>query len=123
MACDHKPLELEKHRVRLVIGGDALNYFGDPSLPAAALLEAKLLINSVISDSKKGARFMKLDIKDLFFNPSLKKLNTCIFIVNTFYKTSYRNVKSTLDLIAICIMNSTYIYMVQNKLIFWIETS
>ena len=66
MICDYKPLKKEKHRVRLTIGGDKLEYFGDTTSPAASLLETKLLINSTISDSNKGARFMTLDIKDFF---------------------------------------------------------
>ena len=60
MVCDYKPLKEEKYRVRLTIGGDKLEYLGDPSSPAASLLEAKLLVNSVISDSGTGARFMTL---------------------------------------------------------------
>ena len=54
MICDHRPLKTEKHRVRLIIGGDVLDYAGDASLPAASLIEAKLFLNSVISNSDKG---------------------------------------------------------------------
>ena len=48
-----------------------LDYFGDKSSPAASLLEAKLLLNSVISDSHRGARFISLDIKDHFLQSIL----------------------------------------------------
>ena len=71
MVCDHKPLKDEKYRVRLTIGGDVLDYAGDKSSPAASLIEAKLLLNSVISDCDKGARFMSLDIKDFFLQSNL----------------------------------------------------
>jgi hypothetical protein len=71
MVCDHRPLKKEKDRVRLTLGRDVLDYFGDTSSPAASLLEAKLLINSVISDAHRGARFMSLDIKDLFLQSIL----------------------------------------------------
>ena len=64
MVCDHRPLKNGKDRVRLMLGGDVLDYFGDSSSPAASLLEAKLLVNSVIYDAHRGARFMSLDIKD-----------------------------------------------------------
>ena len=71
MVCDHRPLKKEKYRVRLTLGGDVLEYLGDASSPAASLIESKLLFNSVISDSHRGARFMSLDIKDFFLQSIL----------------------------------------------------
>ena len=68
MVCDLRPLRKEKYRVRLTLGGDVLNYAGNASYPAASLLEAKLLLNSTISDTHIGARFMNADIKDFFCN-------------------------------------------------------
>jgi hypothetical protein len=50
----------------LVAGGDKLPYDKDVGSPAASLLETKLLINSVISDATKGAKFMSCDLKDFF---------------------------------------------------------
>ena len=64
--CDYKPFKTEKHRVRMVVGGDRLNYAEDAGAPAASLLETKLLVNSVISDSPKGARFFTCDLKDFY---------------------------------------------------------
>ena len=58
MVCDIRPLKTEKFRVRLTVGGYCLQYPDDTASPAASLLEAKLLINSTISQSSKGARFM-----------------------------------------------------------------
>ena len=55
----------------MTVGGDVLEYLGDASSPAASLLEAKLLINSVISDSHKGAKVLTLDIKDFFLQSNL----------------------------------------------------
>lgn len=66
MACDYRPLKDEKHRVRITVGRDKLPYHEDAGSPAADLLETKLLLNSTISDAKRGARFMCLDIKDHF---------------------------------------------------------
>ena len=66
MVCNYRPLKEEKYRVRITVGGDRLPYHDDAGSPAADLLETKILINSTISDAKKGARFMCLDIKDHF---------------------------------------------------------
>ena len=50
----------------MTVGGDKLSYDEDPGSPAASLLEIKIMLNSVISDAKQGARFMGLDLKDFF---------------------------------------------------------
>ena len=38
----------------------------DAGSPAANLLETKILVNSTISDARKGAWFMSADLKDFF---------------------------------------------------------
>ena len=40
--------------------------------PDATLLDTKLLLNSVISDSKKGARFLTIDLKDHFLQTTME---------------------------------------------------
>ena len=70
--CDIHPPKSEPWRVHLVVGGDKLIYDNDAGSPAASLLETKLLINSVISDARKGARFMSLDLKDFFLKSPMK---------------------------------------------------
>lgn len=55
--CDHRPLKPEPYRVRIVVGGDKLDCEIDSGAPATNLAEFKLLINSVISDAKQGAKF------------------------------------------------------------------
>ena len=62
--CDFRPLKDDPYRVRLTVGGDRLPYAHDSSSPAASLLDAKLIINSVISTP--GSRFISADIKDYF---------------------------------------------------------
>ena len=64
--CDHRPLKTEPWRVRIVVGGDKLSYSSDTGSPTASLLETKILLNSTISDTHKGARFMCMDSKDFF---------------------------------------------------------
>ena len=71
MVCDICHLKEEQYRVWMTIGGDKMTYIGDTASPAADILESKILINSVISDSHKGARFMTIDIKDFFLQSTL----------------------------------------------------
>ena len=63
---DHRPLKSEPFRIRLVVGGDKLDYLEDAGSPAATMLETKILLNSTISDADKGAKFMSADLKDFF---------------------------------------------------------
>ena len=65
-ACDHRPLKEEEWRICCVVGGDKLEWNFDAGSPATDMVETKLLFNSVISDAKAGARFMSLDLKDMF---------------------------------------------------------
>ena len=73
IVCDYRPHKQEKHRVRLTVDGDRLPYNDNVSSPAASLLEAKLLLNSTISDAYKGAQFMTLDIKDFFLQTLMER--------------------------------------------------
>ena len=71
--CDHRPLKTEPNRVRLTVGGDKLDYPFDASSPASNMIDAKLLLNSTISDAHRGARFMSADLKDFFLNTSMER--------------------------------------------------
>ena len=42
--CNHRPLKDEKWRIRLVVGGDRLEYYSDSGSPATDLTETKLLL-------------------------------------------------------------------------------
>ena len=55
--CDYRPLKYKPDQIRLVIGGKKLMYEEDYGATADSLLETKLLINSVISDTKQGSIF------------------------------------------------------------------
>ena len=85
MVCDMMPLKTEKFRVHLTVGGDQLQYLDDTASPAATLLETKILLNSTVSQSANGARFMTLDIKDFFLQtlmkrPEYMKINSKYFL-------------------------------------------
>jgi hypothetical protein len=64
--CNYRPTKDDPWRVRLTVGGDKLEYAGDPGAPAASLIDSKLIINSVISTP--GAKMLTTDIKDYFLN-------------------------------------------------------
>ena len=64
--CEHRPLKSEQMRVRLVVGGNKLTCPYDTGSSAVNSFDIKLLLNSVISDSDKGARLLTLDLKDHF---------------------------------------------------------
>ena len=70
---DYRPLKNEQYRVRITVGGDRLVYLDDAGSPAANLIETKLLVNSTISDAKRGAKFMSADIKDYFLATPMKE--------------------------------------------------
>ena len=72
IVCDYRLLKTEQWRCRLVVGGDKLFYNEDTGAPAASLLDTKILLNSIISDSSKGARFMTCDIKNYFLGTKMK---------------------------------------------------
>ena len=64
-----RALKAETHRVRLIVGGDRLEYAGDASSACAALTTVKMLLNSVIST--EDARFGTIDIKDFYYGTPL----------------------------------------------------
>ena len=66
------PQKSETHRVRLTAGGDKLDYPGDPSSPAVSLLNVKTHINSTISRAKDNAKYMCIDIKNLYLGTPMK---------------------------------------------------
>ena len=48
-----------------------MEYHADPSAPAIGILDTKIHLNSVISDSEIGARYCVADIKDYYLNNQL----------------------------------------------------
>jgi hypothetical protein len=70
--CNIRPQKSETHRVRMTAGGDKLDYPGDASSPTVSMLDAKIHINSVISDAKHGARHLGLDIKNYYLGTPME---------------------------------------------------
>jgi hypothetical protein len=58
---DIRPNKSEVHRIRLIVGGNLIQYLGDVSTRSADLTTSKCLWNSTISTD--GARYMCLDVK------------------------------------------------------------
>ena len=101
MVCDYRPLKDEPYRVILTVGGDKLDYFGKTASLAPNLLETKLLINSVISDAHKGARFLSIDIKDLFLLSSLpSEQKECMRIHSKYFDDEFRKLYNITPIIA-----------------------
>jgi len=66
IVCTMRPNNSEVYRVRMTVGGDRLDAYQDVRSPVISTLDAKLHINSTISDAHKGARYCTTDIKDFF---------------------------------------------------------
>jgi len=62
--CTVRPQKAEKHRTRLVVGGNRIKYPGEVGTPTAEMLLVKILLNSVVST--RGAKFMSIDIKNFY---------------------------------------------------------
>ena len=69
--CAYRPLKDDPFRVRMTVGGDKLPYPDDPSSPSASLLDTKIMLNSVISDADRGARFMTADVKNFYLDTQM----------------------------------------------------
>jgi hypothetical protein len=80
--CDYKPHKKEKERVRLMVGGERLDYSGDVATSTADITTFKILINSTLST--KDAAMMMMDIKKYYVGTPLPRY-ACMrmLLVNT----------------------------------------
>ena len=69
--CTVRPQKAEKHRTRLVMGGNRIKYPGEVGTPTAEMLLVKILLNSVIST--RGAKFMSIDIKNFYLATPMER--------------------------------------------------
>ena len=64
--CTIRQQKKETHQVRMTAGGDKLDYHDDASSPTVAILDAKIHINSTISNAKRGARYVCMDVQNFY---------------------------------------------------------
>ena len=64
ICCDYQSEKADPNQTQITVGGNRINYPGDCGTPTADLLTVKLLLNSIVSTM--GAKFMTIDIKDLY---------------------------------------------------------
>ena len=64
--CTVQTEKAEKHRTRLVIGGNNIKNAGNVGTPTAKMLLVKIMLNSVISTP--GAKFMSIDVSNFYLN-------------------------------------------------------
>jgi hypothetical protein len=69
IVCDYKPHKNEKECVRLILGGERLNYSGDVTTSMADITTFKILINSTLST--EDAAMMMMDIKNYYLGTPL----------------------------------------------------
>ena len=67
----YKPDKLEKHRSRLAVGNDRINYPGDTGAPTADMPIIKLLWNSVLLS--RGAKYFTMDISNFYLGSPLPR--------------------------------------------------
>ena len=72
VVCNHRPLKDEQWRVRLVVRGYKLEYEFDSVSPETDLVEKKLVLISVILDANIGAKFVTIDLKDMFLHTPIE---------------------------------------------------
>ena len=71
-ACNHRLLKAEEWKIHIVVGGDKSPCNRDIGLPAANMLETKLLFYSVIFNAKDGAQFTGMDLENMFLQTPMK---------------------------------------------------
>ena len=84
---DYRTLKAEEYRVKIIVGESKLSYEEDTGSPKVNLLETKVLINLVISDAKRGAKFMKTDIKNYFLETLMDQVEYMKVLYNIFQMT------------------------------------
>ena len=92
------------------MGSNRLTYLDDPGSPTANLLETKVLLNITISDVKRGARLMTIDIQNYFLAKLMAK--------QEFTKVHYKHIQEDIRVqykLHNKLTSQDYIYMCINK--------
>jgi hypothetical protein len=82
IACDYKPHNQEKERIRLTVGGDKLDYSGDVATSTADITTIKILINSTLST--KYDAMMMMDIKKYYIGTPLPRFEDMKMLLSRF---------------------------------------
>jgi hypothetical protein len=82
IVCDYKPHKQEKERVRLTVGGDSLDYYGDVATSTADITTFKILINSTLST--EDASMMMMDIKNYYLGTPLPRFEYMKMLLSRF---------------------------------------
>ena len=56
----------------MTAGGDRLDYPSNSRSPAVCMIDAKLHINSTISDTHKGAHYLRINIKNFYLGTPMQ---------------------------------------------------
>ena len=70
--CNIRPHKTKTNLVHMTAGVERLDYPGDARSPAIYILNAKLYINSTISDAHKGARYLGINIKNFYLGTPMQ---------------------------------------------------
>jgi len=65
-----RPTNTEISRVRLTVGRDHLEYFGETTTQRDSLTTTKIHLNSVLSTA--GGKFMTIQLKDFYYNTPMR---------------------------------------------------
>ena len=69
--CDYIPQKEEKHRTRIAMGGDRINYPVNVTTRGADMTTIKLLLNSVVSTP--NAKFITADMNSFYQNTEMER--------------------------------------------------
>ena len=73
MVCDYRPLNIYTNQLILIMDGGKLDYNDYATSPEASFTNTQLLLNSVILDARRGARFLTLDIKAFLLQSTMER--------------------------------------------------
>jgi hypothetical protein len=82
IVCDYKPHKKEKECVRLVVGGNRLDYSGDIVTSTADITTFKILVNSTLSTN--DAAMMMMDIKIYYLGTPLPRFEYMRMMLSCF---------------------------------------
>ena len=68
----------------MIVGGDRLEYEGDPSFPTISLLNKNIFLNSVILDAHIGVRFCAADAKHHYLQSFMKNYQYMRILIKYF---------------------------------------